>query len=132
MTKEDLAHHFGLDMTPYLRSSCWIELAVQRSGQSQGFGFVNVPEHLAGHLLQLNGTKLYDKHIKVEPAKNQKAIPSLFMSAPHYGGGAGPMFFQQQRMRGRRMEPINNEMVTVPPENLLQLTDVGVNLPHKA
>ena len=47
-TKEDLARHFGLDSTPYLRSSSWIELAVDRPGASQGFGFINVPEHLAG------------------------------------------------------------------------------------
>jgi len=47
VTKEDLARHFGLDTTPYLRSSSWIELAVERSGASQGFGFINVPEHLA-------------------------------------------------------------------------------------
>ena len=48
VTKEDLMRHFGLDSTPYLRSSSWIELAVERSGASQGFGFINVPEHLAG------------------------------------------------------------------------------------
>ena len=48
MTKEDLARHFSLDTTPYLRSSSWIELAVERPGASQGFGFINVPEHLAG------------------------------------------------------------------------------------
>lgn len=48
VTKEDLMRHFGLDSTPYLRSSSWIELAVERSGNSQGFGFINVPEHLAG------------------------------------------------------------------------------------
>ena len=42
-SKEDLAHHFGLDATPYLRSSSWIELAVE----PQGFAFINVPEHLS-------------------------------------------------------------------------------------
>lgn len=50
VTKEDLARHFGLDTTPYLRSSSWIELAVEHTGSSQGFGFINVPEHLAGTL----------------------------------------------------------------------------------
>lgn len=52
MTKEDLARHFSLDTTPYLRSSSWIELAVERPGASQGFGFINVPEHLAGMFLE--------------------------------------------------------------------------------
>ena len=52
VTKEDLARHFSLDTTPYLRSSSWIELAVERPGASQGFGFINVPEHLAGMFLE--------------------------------------------------------------------------------
>lgn len=55
-TKEDLARHFGLDSTPYLRSSSWIELAVERPGASRAFGFINVPEHLAGtFLVKLQG-----------------------------------------------------------------------------
>lgn len=53
VTKEDLARHFSLDTTPYLRSSSWIELAVERPGASQGFGFINVPEHLAGMFLEV-------------------------------------------------------------------------------
>ena len=56
MTKEDLARHFGLDTTPYLRSSSWIELAVERTGTSQGFGFINVPERLASKSSVIVGT----------------------------------------------------------------------------
>lgn len=56
VTKEDLARHFGLDTTPYLRSSSWIELAVERTGTSQGFGFINVPERLASKSSVLIGT----------------------------------------------------------------------------
>ena len=58
-SKEDLAHHFGLDATPYLRSSSWIELAVE----PQGFAFINVPEHLSSkfHLFFLS-TYINIKH----------------------------------------------------------------------
>ena len=47
MTKEDLAHHFGLNSTPYVRSSSWIELAQERSGSSQKYAFITVSEDIA-------------------------------------------------------------------------------------
>ena len=47
VTKEDLERHFGLNSTPYVRSSSWIELAQERSGSSQKYGFITVSEDLA-------------------------------------------------------------------------------------
>ena len=71
VTREDLTKHFGLDTSPYLRSSCWVELPAQKPGKTERFGFINIPEHLAGKLLERNGTVMYEKKIKVEPARNQ-------------------------------------------------------------
>lgn len=146
VTKEDLMRHFGLDSTPYLRSSSWIELAVERSGNSQGFGFINVPEHLADHLLQLNGTKLYDKVIRVEPAKNsggghsgRVTIPSMLppsyvMPIPQLAnyGYRGNQNRNPKGPRNRRRPQGPNDIVKVPEDKMLQLIDVGVNLPNKA
>lgn len=142
VTKEDLARHFDLDSTPYLRSSSWIELAVERSGSSQGFGFINVPEHLSNHLLQLNGTKLYDKVIKVEPAKNSGggrggnvSIPSMLPASYSYGRPTYPAWTGNQNRnprRNRRRPQGPNDIVKVPEDKMLQLIDVGVNLPNKA
>lgn len=147
VTKDDLRRHFGLDSTPYLRSNSWIELSVERPGMSHGFGFINVPEQLASHLLQLNGTKLYDRFIKVEPANTQMggrrskvSIPSMFPSSyvmpiPQLANYPYGMNQYSNNMKGRRNRQFlqgPNEIVTVPEDRILQLIDVGVNLPNKA
>lgn len=146
VTKEDLARHFGLDTTPYLRSSSWIELAVERPGSSQGFGFINVPEHLAGNLLQLNGTKLYDKIIRVEPAKSPGGgrsgrvnIPSMLPSSyvmpipqlANYGYGGNPNRNPRARRNNRWQPQGPSDIVKIPEDKILLLVDVGVNLPNK-
>ena len=70
MTKEELSNLFGLEATPYLRSSCWVELACKQSGKSKGFAFVNVPEHIAQELLKFNGIEFYGRPLNIEPAKS--------------------------------------------------------------
>ncbi|CAH3105690.1 unnamed protein product [Porites lobata] len=138
-SKEDLAHHFGLDTTPYLRSSSWIELAVE----PQGFAFINVPEHLSNHLLQLNGTKLHDKFIKVQPARNSRAsysgrvsIPSmippsyLIPQLASYSYDTSNYYFPKNSKNRRRPQG-PNDVVNIPEDRVLQLIDVGVNLPNK-
>ena len=69
VTKEELSNLFGLEATPYLRSSCWVELACKQSGESKGFAFVNVPEHIAQELLKFNGIEFYGRPLQIEPAK---------------------------------------------------------------
>ena len=102
---------------------------------------------ITGHLLQLNGTKLYDKVIKVEPAKSsgggrsgRVSIPSMLppsyaapipqMSSYAYGTNQynnNP----KGRTRNRRRPQGPNDIVNVPEDKVLQLIDVGVNLPNK-
>jgi len=96
-------------------------------------------------LLQLNGTKLYDKVIKVEPAKNSKGgrsgrvnIPSMLppsyvMPIPQlasYGYGGNQNYSPRGR-RNRRQPQGPSDIVKVPEDKVLQLIDVGVNLPNK-
>lgn len=97
-----------------------------------------------GHLLQLNGTKLYDKVIRVEPARNSRggkggrvSIPSMLppsyvMPIPqlaNYGYGGNQ---NQKGWRNRRRPQGPSDIVKVPEDKVLQLIDVGVNLPNKA
>ena len=77
VTKEDLARHFGLDTTPYIRSSSWIELAVERTGTSQGFGFINVPERLASKSLVVIGT-LWSSTVTSGGLKNKQHTLCLY------------------------------------------------------
>lgn len=96
-------------------------------------------------MLQLNGTKLYDKAIKVEPAKNSRggrgrvSIPSML--PPSYGvpipqlanyGYGGNQNRNPRNQRNRRRPQGPNDIVKVPEDKVLQLIDVGVNLPNKA
>ena len=103
---------------------------------------------ILGQLLQLNGTKLYDKIIKVEPAKNsgggrggRVSIPSMvppsyLMPIPqmsNYAYGSNQYNYNQKGRRNRNMRRPQgpNDIVTVPEDKVLQLIDVGVNLPNK-
>ena len=98
-------------------------------------------------MLQLNGTKLYDKIIKVEPAKHsgggrsgRVSIPSMIppsyvmpvpqMSNYAYGSNQYNNYNQKGR-RNRRRPQGPNDIVKVPDDKVLQLIDVGVNLPNK-
>lgn len=95
-------------------------------------------------MLQLNGTKLYDKIIKVEPAKSsgggrsgRVSIPSMLppsyvMPIPQLSGyGANQYNYNQKGRRNRRRPQGPNDIVKVPEDKVLQLIDVGVNLPNK-
>ena len=101
---------------------------------------------IAGHLLQLNGTKLYDKFIKVEPANNRGggrsgkvSIPSMLPSSyvmpipqlANYSYGTNQYYNPKGRRNNRRQPQGPNDIVTVPEDKVLQLIDVGVNLPNK-
>lgn len=96
-------------------------------------------------MLQLNGTKLYDKIIKVEPAKHsgggrsgRVSIPSMVppsyvMPIPqlsNYAYGSN-QYNNQKGRRNRRRSQGPNDIVKVPDDKVLQLIDVGVNLPNK-
>lgn len=123
-TELELCHHLACKLDKTLRLYC-----------------------IPGHLLQLNGTKLYDRFIKVEPANTQMggrrskvSIPSMFPSSyvmpiPQLANYPYGMNQYSNNMKGRRNRQFPqgpNEIVTVPEDKILQLIDVGVNLPNKA
>ncbi len=72
VSREDICHLFGLEATSYLRSSCWVELAMDANNKSKGYGFVSVPEHIAQQLVKFNGIDFYGKELKIEPARDKE------------------------------------------------------------
>ena len=95
------------------------------------------------HLLQLNGTKLHDKFIKVQPARNSRAsysgrvsIPSmippsyLIPQLASYSYDTSNYYFPKNSKNRRRPQG-PNDIVKIPEDRVLQLIDVGVNLPNK-
>jgi len=73
VTTEDLTQLFGLSATPYLRSSCSIELKKDQKGKSKGFAFVNVPEHVSGDLLKLHNIEFYEQALVIEESKTAQS-----------------------------------------------------------
>ena len=69
VTTEDLTQLFGLSATPYLRSSCSIELKKDHKGKSKHFAFVTVPEHVSGDLLKLHNIEFYEQALIIEESK---------------------------------------------------------------
>jgi len=68
VTVTDLKQLFGLETTPYLRSSCKCELRVKENGKTSnaGFAFITVPEHVSSELLHLNGIEFYGRQLVIE------------------------------------------------------------------
>ena len=69
VTQEDLVQLFGLDTTPYLRSSCKCELSMDENATSNGCAIVSVPEHISTELMNLNGIEFYGRKLVIEEAK---------------------------------------------------------------
>lgn len=137
-TKESLTKYLGLDATPYLRSSSWVELPLDQSGKSLGFAYVSVPTHLGTHMFDLNNTKYMDKRIAVQPVFGKGSQPSMYSSPNvfvpfdmgNYGSGA---WSRPGNIRNRRYggHPISYEQVSIPVEKKLTLIDVAINLTNK-
>lgn len=137
-TKESLAKYLGLDATPYLRSSSWVELPLDQSGKSLGFAYVSVPTHLGTHMVDLNNTKYMEKRIVVQPVYGKGSQPSMY-SGPNVlvpfdvGNYASGMWPRPGNIRNRRYggHPISYEQVSIPVEKKLNLIDVAINLTNK-
>eukprot|EP00111_Clytia_hemisphaerica_P006661 TCONS_00019267-protein len=72
VTRDDLVNLFGLAATPYLKTSCTIEIATcEKTGKSKNFAFVNVPEHVHSELMKLNGIEFYGRQLVIEEAKTK-------------------------------------------------------------
>lgn len=73
VTTEELVNLFGLAATPYLKTSCTVEIATcEKTGKSKNFAFITVPEHVNSELLKLNGIEFYGRQLVIEEAKIQE------------------------------------------------------------
>ena len=73
VTTDDLVELFALGTTPYLRTSCDVEIAIcEKTNKSKNFAFVTVPEHVHAELIKLNGIEFHGKQLVVEEAKVTK------------------------------------------------------------
>ena len=81
VTIDHLYELFGLKTTKYLRSNTYIEMPLNRNGQTRGLAFVTVPYHVRNELLKLNKIHFREKNLVIEAArlemKTAKTIAKL-------------------------------------------------------
>jgi len=137
VTQEDLAQLFGLQTTPYLRSSCGCELATdEKTGKSKGFAFITVPEHVASELMNLNGIEFYGRQLvieesktKAEEEKKEKKEGDGEKGASRGRGGRGRGGRGRGNPRWRNNRRYNKfNLPKLEPDQTFSLIDGGVNL----
>ena len=69
VTIDNLYELFGLKTTKYLRSNTYIEMPLNRNGQTRGLAFVTVPYHVRNELLKLNKIQFREKNLVIEAAR---------------------------------------------------------------
>lgn len=127
--EEDLKQLFGLETTPYLRSSCKCDLRTKGDGKSQGFAFVTVPSHVAGELLNLNGIEFYGQPLVIEESKTEEGVKK---PTPNKGGKGGAKGNAQRRgQKGYRGYKKNYDKYSMPKldaDQKWEIVDGGANL----
>lgn len=128
--EEDLKQLFGLETTPYLRSSCKCDLRSKADGKSQGFAFVTVPSHVAGELLNLNGIEFYGQALVIEESKTEEAGKKTTPNKGGKGGGKGNAQKGGQRgyNRGYKKNYSKYNMPKLDADQKWEIIDGGANL----
>ena len=128
-TRESLAKFLGLQATPYLRSSSWVELPTDKSGKPLGFAYISVPHHMANHLIQMNNTLFMDRRITIQLIQGRGRPSSMFV--PLESRNYASQSFVGPRNRRYGGQPISYEMVNIPSDKKFPLVDIAVNLANK-
>ena len=71
VTIDDIYELFGLKTTKYLRSNTYVEMPLNRNGQTRGFAFVTAPDHVRNELLKLNNIQFREKNLIIEAARSK-------------------------------------------------------------
>ena len=81
VTIYDIYELFGLKTTKYLHSNTYVEMPLNRNGQTRGFAFASAQDHVRNELLKLNNIQFREKNFVIEVArleiKTAKAIAKL-------------------------------------------------------
>ena len=83
VTLDDIDELFGLKTTKYPRSNSYVEMPLNRNGQTRGFAFVTAPDHVRNELLKLNNIQFRENNYgssqnENENSKNNSEIEPLY------------------------------------------------------
>ena len=83
VTIDDIYELFGLKATKYLRSNTYVEMPLNRNGQTRGFAFVTAPDHVRNELLKLNNIRFREKNLVIEAARSEMKTANTIVKSNH-------------------------------------------------
>ena len=137
---------FGLAATPFLKTSCSVEIATcDKTGKSKNFAFINVPEHVHNELMKLNGIEFYGRQLVIEEAKTKpdddikcdENKENRNKRRPNYNNRGRGRGSYNNRGRGRNNLSYDNRnknkyaVPTIESDQTFHLIDGGTNLTNR-
>ena len=83
VTIDNIYELFGLKTTKYLRSNTYVEMPLNRNGQTRGFAFVTAPDHVRNELLKLNNIQFREKNLIIEAARSKMKTAKTIAKSNH-------------------------------------------------
>ena len=80
---DDIYELFGLKTTKYLRSNTYVEMPLNRNGQTRGFAFVNAPDNVRNELLKINYIQFREKNLVIEAARSKMKTAKTVAKSNH-------------------------------------------------
>ena len=80
---DDIYELFGLKTTKYLRSNTYVEMPLNRNGQTRGFAFVTAPDNVRNELLKINYIQFREKNLVIEAARSKMKTAKTAAKSNH-------------------------------------------------
>ena len=80
---DDIYELFGLKTTKYLRSNTYVEMPLNRNGQTRGFAFVTAPDNVRNELLKINYIRFREKNLVIEAARSKMKTAKTVAKSNH-------------------------------------------------
>ena len=80
---DDIYELFGLKTTKYLRSNTYVEMPLNRNGQTRGFAFVTAPDNVRNELLKINYIQFREKNLVIEAARSKMKTAKTVVKSNH-------------------------------------------------
>ena len=81
VTIDDIYELFGLKATKYLRSNTYVEMPLNRNGQTRVM--VTAPDHVRNELLKLNNIRFREKNLVIEAARSDMKTAKTIVKSNH-------------------------------------------------
>ena len=80
---DDTYRLFGLKTTNYMRFNTYVEMSLNRNGQTRRFAFVTAQDHVNNELLKSNNIQFRDKNLVIEAARSEMKTAKAIAKSNH-------------------------------------------------